>query len=72
MKATVPIVSAKIRSDQRGADPRWIELVSVCTLKNSARPITITSACSARSATTSAAIRLVRVVEKPRTLRTAT
>ena len=32
----------------------------------------MSSTCSARSATTSAAIRLTRVFEKPRTLRTAT
>jgi hypothetical protein len=41
-------------------------------LKNAASPSTIRNTCSARSATTSAAMRLTRVVEKPRTLRTAT
>ena len=49
VKEITATVSAKTRSDQVGAVPRWIGSSSVCGLKNSTRPSTTMKACSARS-----------------------
>ena len=68
VNAIVVIVSAKIRPDQVGALPRWIEVLIVCTSKNCTRPSTITSSSSTSAPTTTTPMRSPRRALKPRTL----
>ena len=62
MNATVPTVSAKMKSFHVGVVPRSIDAVSCVDVRDAAtRPTTTISSCSARSAVTSAAMRFQRV-----------
>ena len=72
VKLTVATPSAKTVSPHVGVSPKWMVSVIVSRWKKAKSPRTMISAWSPRSAMTSAAIRFTRVLEKPRTLRTAT
>ena len=72
VKLTVATPSANTVSPHVGVSPRWMVSVIVSRWKKAKSPRTMTSAWRPRSATTRAAIRFTRVLEKPRMLRIAT
>jgi hypothetical protein len=72
VNATVPTVSAKMKSFHVGVVPSSIDAVSRSMFSAATRPTTMMTSCSRMSALTSAAMRFQRVVEKPTMLRTAT
>jgi hypothetical protein len=72
VNATVPTVSAKMKSFHVGVVPRSIDAVSASRLSATTRPTAMMTNCRAMSAVTSAAIRFQRDTAKPMTLRTAT
>ena len=72
VKAIVAIVSAKIRSFHDGALPRWIVSRTAPGSITSAIPSTISSSCTARSATAISSWRRSARTLTPATFTTAT